>query len=246
MSQLALVKTFTVPNISDRIYYLARQGAALVAEQLNLNPSDLVKSNQPKDYYFMQHFLGINQFRITLTKTCHDSNIDLLGFIPEYYTQKTAGSRPPVKYIKDFVFDSQDPTDKISHTPDAVFALAKNQNPALFFLEIDRGTEVLSNPEKGFLKMIRYYLNYAKTGKYKGYQQDFHCSEFKGFRLLIVTTSQERLDNMRQTIDQPSIQDAALLSFFWLTTFDKTSNAQLFQPIWTPLDPANQNTYAIT
>ncbi len=247
LTQQALVKNFTVPNIPERIYYLGNKGAAMVAEQLNLNTSDLIKSTQPKDYYFMQHFLGINQFRITLTKTCHDSNIDLLGFIPEYYTQKTAGNRPPVKYIKDFVFDSHDPTDKISHTPDAVFALVKNQKPALFFLEIDRGTEVLSNPEKGFLKMIRDYLNYARTGKYKGYKEDFHCSQFKSFRLLIVTTTDQRLENMCQAIDQANLDrhQPYLLNFFWLTNSDNISITKLFQPVWRPLNHLNPNLYAI-
>jgi uncharacterized protein YjiK len=45
----------------------------------------------------------------------------------------------------------------INYTPDGVFALEKNNRTALFFLEIDRGTEVLSNPEKGFSKAINFY-----------------------------------------------------------------------------------------
>jgi len=54
-----------------------------------------------------------------------------------------------------------------SHTPDAVFALEKEGNAALFFAEIDRGTEIVSDPEKGFLKRVKFYLNYWVDGKYQ-------------------------------------------------------------------------------
>ena len=67
-------------------------------------------------------------------------------------------------------------------------------------LEADRGTETLSNPSKGFYKMIRFYLGYASSGKYKGYAEDFHCDEFKGFRVLVITTSPKRMENMRRAM----------------------------------------------
>jgi hypothetical protein len=46
-------------------------------------------SKTPKDYYFLRHFLGINDFRILLTTACKDSPLTLLGFIPEYIGEKT-------------------------------------------------------------------------------------------------------------------------------------------------------------
>src|SRR5690606_13268302 len=98
-------------------------------------------------------------------KACDKSYVDLLGFIPEYYGARHASGRV-TKYIKDVVFDARNPREKISHTPDAVFALVKGGKPALFFLEIDRGTESLSNPERGVNKMIRFYEGLAKSGKF--------------------------------------------------------------------------------
>ena len=63
--------------------------------------------------------------------------------------------------------------ESYSHTPDGVFALKKGDNAALFFVEIDRGTEIVSDPEKGVLKSIVFYLNYWVSGKFARYAKDF-------------------------------------------------------------------------
>ena len=247
LTEQGLVKQFTVPNIPERIYHVAKKGAHLVAQQLSVTVPELKWSEHthaPKDYYFMQHFLGINQFRMDVTKACAKSEIELLGFIPEYYGSKKASGHT-TKYIKDFIIDAANPANKISHTPDAVFALQKSGKPALFFLEIDRGTEVLTNPEKGFLKMLHFYINYAKSGKFKTYQEEFKCAGLKVFRLLIVTTSAERLENMREASGGGAGGDTKLLRYFWLTTFAKVSAESFWQPIWTALQRADQATYAI-
>ena len=243
-----LVGYVLIPNISERIYHISNQGARFVAEQLGVAVSELLWSkntHQPKDYYFMRHFLAANQFRIDLTQACAKGTIDLLGFIAEHYGTKHPSGRV-TKYIKDFVFDtSHTIREKISHTPDGVLALSKNNKPALFFLEIDRGTESLSNSEKGFLKMVRYYVQYAKAQKFKGYSQDFNCSEFKAFRLLIVTTTEKRLENMRKAGSEIRNVSHAFTKFVWLTTFDNVSSNTIFTKIWKPLDIHDRSMYSI-
>src|SRR5262247_1573099 len=97
-------------------------------------------SKTPKDYYFLRHFLAIDDFRILMTKACTGTELDLLGFIPEYIGEKTKQG-----FVKKYIRDN---AGEFSHTPDGVFALEKAGNAALFFLEIDRGVEVVSDPEK--------------------------------------------------------------------------------------------------
>jgi len=253
-----LLKHFNVPNIPERIYQVSSQGANLVAQHQGVAVADLLWSRTtaaPKDYYFMQHFLAINDFRIQTTEACQNSDTQLSGFIPEYYGHKHSSGRI-TKHIKDFVFGLDNPTEKISHTPDAVFALSRNaaaspggalggSSSALFFLEIDRGTEVLSDPDKGFLKMIRYYLSYAKSAKFKSYQEEFKGCQFRNFRLLIVTSSGQRLDNMRQTISSRMELVSPVLRFFLVTTFDKIEIETFWQPIWQSLDATDTASYAI-
>ena len=95
--------------------------------------------------------MAINDFRITLVQACANSPLKLLGFIPEYIGEKTKEG-----FVKKYI---RDKVSEYSHTPDAVFALEKDGKPALFFLEIDRGIEIVSDPEKGFLKCVVFYLN---------------------------------------------------------------------------------------
>ena len=101
-----------------------------------------------------------------ITQACTGySAISLLGFIPEYIGEKTKEGHVK-KYLRDTV-------KEYSHTPDAVFALEKDGNTALFFLEIDRDLETVSDPEKGFMKCVIFYLNYFVARKYERFETDF-------------------------------------------------------------------------
>ncbi len=240
-----LISQFTVPNISERLYMLTARGANRVAEMLGVSPDDLLwraGTKPPKDYYFIKHFVAISDFRIILTPATAVSDTSLIGFIPEHYGAKHLSGRV-TNYIKDVAFSITDPKEKISHTPDAVFALERNQKQALYFLEIDRGTETISNPAKGIGKMIRFYEGYAHDEKYKGYGEDFHCPPFSNFRLLIVTTSPRRVLNIRQAL---GTNPPPLYRFFWLTTYDQVNEKTILdERIWVSLDASDEKLYKI-
>jgi len=240
---------FAAPGMPERMYYLDLKGAEAVASYLGVPEGSLKWSRSartPKDYYFLKHFLKASDFRIILTKACNSagSEIKLLGYIPEYYSERTDRGGA-VKYVKDFVCDVHNPVKLIHHTPDSVFALEKEGKPALFFLEVDRGTEVLTDPEKGFLKCMQFYLNYWVDGKYQRYQEDFRCEQFKAFRTLIVTTSQERVDNMRQAAEDVYVDPPQAKRFIWITTDERISSETIFTPIWRSADVKDENSYRI-
>ena len=237
---------FTAPGLSEHLYYLGKSGAELVAGPLGVEPSELKWQGglqAPKDYYFLRHFLAINDVRISLSHACRNSDIRLLGFIPEYYGQKTP-TGGLIKYIKDFVCDVSRPNDEpITHTPDAVFALEKNQVPALFFLEVDRGTEVVGDQNKGVLKCVKFYLNYLVSGNYQRYSQDFGCGQFRGFRTLIITTTEKRAENMRAAVSGLPFAEKAK-KFIWLTDQEQAIRS-IFDSIWRSADHTDQNRYRI-
>ena len=240
---------FTAPGMPESVYYVTRKGVDVVASYLNVPIANLkwVKSTRsPKDHYFLGHFLKTNDFRINITKACRTSNsgISLLGYIPEYYSEKTS-TGGAVRYIRDFICDVRDPARLIHHTPDAVFALEKDGKPALFFLEIDRGTETLTDPEKGFLKCLQFYLSYWVDGKYQKYSDDFRCKPFESFRALFVTTSQERLDNMRKAAKDAYVDPPIVKKFIWITTDDSIAGDSMFEPIWLSADINDKSLYKI-
>jgi len=237
LRQANYVSPFTVPNIEESIFALAGKGTQAVAESLGVDKNELKWTEtrtRPHDYYFMQHFIAINDFRIALRQACDNSSIQLLGFIPDYYGEKT-DKGGITKYIRDVSCDIASEREEISHTPDGVFALQKEGKSALFFLEIDRGTETVSDSDKGVLKAVRFYLNYLLEGKYQRYAKDFNVESFKGFRTLFVTTSEARMLNIRQASAKPQVPEKSR-KFIWITTTDKVNKDTLFEPIWNSMD----------
>jgi len=246
LTTLGYLKAFTTPNINERIFYLDKEGAEIVAGQLHVEIDALSwhRSKTPKDYYFLKHFLAINDFRVLITKACQNSEINLLGFIPEYIGEKTREGYVK-KYIRDKVSDLMPSVNRAySHTPDAVFSLEKYDKPALFFLEIDRGGEVVSDPEKGFLKCIVFYLHYWLEKKWQRYNEDFK-REFKTFRLLVVTTSQQRLQHMREEVTRLSFPDSQVKRFLWGTVQSWLNVETMFDPIWQSMDATDLTPYKI-
>ena len=243
------VEPFEIINIPERIFRIARDGARLVASRLGVEVDDLLwtsSTKTPKDYYFMRHFIRLNDVRIALEMGAKEGPVTLRGFLPEYYGKKEE-SGSVHKYVRDATFGIQDPEEHIPHTPDAVFSLEKDGSPALFFLEVDRGTETLSNPQKGVLKMVRFYLGYLAEGGYERYSEDFKTKEpFDSFRALIVTTSEERIENMRSAASSLPKRMRRGLRALWCTTFDGLTAEAVFSPIWRSLHEEDDRKYALT
>jgi hypothetical protein len=233
-----LVKTFSAPAIAERIFHLDNAGAKLVSAELETEEelSWYRYSKTPKDYYYLRHFLAINDFRILITSACLNSPITLLGFIPEYIGEKTKQGHVK-KYLRDAV-------KEYSHTPDAVFALEKDGNAAVFFLEIDRGLETVTDPEKGFMKCAIFYLNYFLARKYIRFEADFG-KPLKSFRALVITPSQKRLEHMIEAVSQYAFHPEQVKRFLWGTIQERATQERIFEAIWQSMDTEDQNLYRI-
>lgn len=249
LDEAGYVAMFRVPATPDRIACLARRGAEAVAEQLAVPITETgwdARREHPKDYLFLQHFLAASDFRITLTQACNDhADVRLAGFVPEHVVESaTAGTVK--KHIRDVTTDMSNPRAKISHTPDGVFALERAGIGALFFLEVDRGTEVLSNPDRGVLKMVRFYLSSLVGESYQRYQTEFGLGRpFRAFRALFVLSSAERLQNIRQICGTSPFNPEHAKRFVWLTTEDALTDPALLAREWTSLDPTDSRRYSM-
>lgn len=240
--------TFRVPDVPEQLLALGKPGAEAVAEALLVSLDDLSWTNgrQPTHALFMRHFLAITDFRIALTKAIDArEDVELLGFIPEFLAYKVP-KEGIQKYIRDIVSDIQSPRGKLAHIPDGVFAIRRGDNAALFFLEIDRGTETLTNPQRGVLKILRFYLTYLTEGGYQRYQEEFDAPvPFQGFRLLFATSSAARLANVRTVGDRLRFEPAHAKRFLWLTTLDEISEETILAPLWLPLPVSDTKRLAI-
>lgn len=247
LTQFRYVEPFNVPAVPERLFYLSRRGAKTLAAHTGKALDELPwrqHGHQPKDYYFVRHFIALNDFQITLTQACESSGINLLGFIPEYEGEKTphGGLR---SFIRDEVVEVTKNGTKLAHTPDAVFGTEKGGRAGLFFVEIDRATVVVSDPSKGFLKAVRFYLNYFETGGYRRYDKELNAPMpfTKGFRLLVVTSAEARIRTMREATTALDFPNPIAKQFLWVTTADQVTAETVLGPIWRSLDLSDELTY---
>ncbi len=127
-----------------------------------------------------------------------------------------------------------------------MFALRRFGRAALFFLEIDRATTPLSNPDRGFLKTVRFYLSLLASGVYQRYRGDFSIAEpFKAFRALLVVPSAERLRNIRQSCGRVVFEPPHAKRFLWLTTDGHLHDQGILTCPWVSLDPDDLTAYTI-
>lgn len=254
---------FRVPGIEEFLFCLEKKGAEVVAEKLLVPVSELLwsaKTKAPRDPWFMRHFLLTGWFRIRLMDELEGiPGIKLLGFIPEYIGEAQEGGGVK-KYLRDVVTDqASSQRSKITHTPDAVFALGRkgektasapdrleaSKEGALFFLEIDRGTEAIANPEKGVLKTLRYYLSLMGSDHYQRYARDFEVPPFQGFRVLFLTTTRERIENIRTVGGKFPWTPEKAKRFIWLAPREVLEKGEVLGRVWRSFDPGDETLYGL-
>jgi len=122
-------------------------------------------------------------------------------------------------------------TDPISFIPDGVFCIEsiEQRKALLFFVEIDMGTEtILSKKEdpNDFSLKIQNYRAYFRSKKYKRYEHWRGC-KFNGFRLLVVTNTDARMEALCRLVQVSQSSD-----FIWLTSKPFLFNQGISDKIW--------------
>jgi hypothetical protein len=195
---------------SKRVYCLSERGRGLIAHMYDsVDPKEIKwkKSYNDVEGYFLEHILAINDVRVALTVATKEKCYTL-EWTPEW----------DLKALKEKVEDPEKSGKYIAITPDSYFVIKTQGKKASFFLEADRATEA----NKRFKEKVRGYVEYVRTKKYQERYKTI------SLRVLVVTTTKERLKNLMNTTQ--SVNGA---SFFWFTTF-KEANPEniLSKPIW--------------
>ncbi len=122
--------------------------------------------------------------------------------------------------------------------PDALFAVRFKTRNYFFLLEMDRGT-IASK------LMMKRYQDYYDWWKKKGHENDFGVSSI---RILTVTTSQRRMENLIKACYQVR-ESGAGSALFWFTI---TKHVDIFKPhlllsrVWRKALPDNSNLYSLS
>ena len=199
------------------VYSLAKKGADLLASHTGRDRASL--NWRPKKlshgYDSLSHRLKINDFRIATILICNSPDLKLQTWLDE------GSFRTPA--LEDKVPMRNHGGRPVRNFPDGYFALevGPEDRKAHFFLEVDMGTM----SHKRWQDKIRTYVAFRDRGLARKHYGS------RNFRLLVVTTSQQRLKGLVQ-----STEKAGGDRYFWFTTLDQIDIWQperLLQPIWT-------------
>jgi hypothetical protein len=123
--------------------------------------------------------------------------------------------KPQIRFLRWQTF-RQPISDAIKLTPDGYFELVSQQMTRPMFLEVDRGTEALPI----WQKKTASYVQLALSGEF---QKRFRNPQF---RVLVVATSDRRINNIRATVAKSTDK------IFWFSTFENINRDGLFSSVW--------------
>lgn len=196
------------------VYVLDQAGAALVAATQGVDLTTVAwrPHHNLLESPFIFHTLAINDVRVVITLLVQANHFELVEWIDE------AGFRA----AKDKVPFRMRGVQVVRNYPDGYFGLTlpRSTQPAHFFLEVDQGTMSLTR----WKEKVQAYIEFRARGLSE------HHYGTRNFRVLTVTTSSQRLTNLKRASEQ-----AGADHFFWFTTqaqVDIWNPGQLLQPIW--------------
>ena len=207
--------------LTDMVYWLAEQGAEIVAKLYGQELHELNWRKPGSRWSLTEDDLSLNWCRIFFEEACESSeDFEIEDWIPS----GDFWARPDAVEYK----DERGKKAKRRIRPDGYFVI-RHLNKAdgqwyryRHLLELDRGSEaVQSRIARGKVLPGIAYLGS------KAYEKRF--GERSG-RWLFVTTSERRMMNMKRQTENAAGRDAAL---FYLTVFDDVRpETVLTEPIW--------------
>ena len=199
-------------GMGQAIYLLGRRGVYLMARKSEghsqtarwRNASHTVRSP------FLEHTLQVNDVRIAFTLGARRVGCRLERWVRD----------DELKAAREYVHSvtASGTQRQVAIIPDAYFVLNLGDRRAHFLLEVDRATETSAR----WVRRVVAYLAYVASGQYTR-----RCGT-SSLRILVITTSPERLANLKRATERAGGQ-----SLFWLTIQRKAQpETILTEPIW--------------
>lgn len=232
---------------TPKVYFATKRGHAVVAEEFEAAGQDVPPFRQinvtSRWSPLMFHRIATLDVLSYVERDCRAlQEYHLVGTLVEYRRQKV-GARWR-KETTDFVANTKDPADKI--VPDAAFALRQRGSgkSALFLIEVDCGTMRLDTSIEDedvatFTAKLAQYDRYLASGRIK--HRHPQLGQFAGFHLLTITTSAQRIANMRAAAASLSPQFHKFYRFSALTSVRQ----HFLHDGWLSRDHADHNTYSL-
>lgn len=170
--------------------------------------------NKSVGHTHLKHTLAIAEFTVAMRLAVrnHD-NVDLIDgtTLVSSLPPKTGSQAKP--YRLNIPVPHQGGRTAIGVEPDYVFSLSltKEKRQAFFMVEVDRGTMPVARRDLRQTSILRKLLAYQALWQSKQHQQHFGWCNF---RVLFVTTSAERVENMISAANKnPATKGSPLFLF---------------------------------
>jgi hypothetical protein len=218
-----------VSGSKKMIYALGNKGADILSTEYSIDRGKInwrTKNTEAKTKY-LDHSMMISNFRVCLTLA--------LKNIPD--TEIIFWSQGQMGELSDQVIIQNRAGNKINLpvNPDAFFGIRIPRGRMYFFLEADRST--MTNAR--FFNKTRAYWHYWKQ---KGHTKRYNI---ENFRVLTITKSDQRANNLRQVTKQADDKQKGSLMFWFASeeSYNLETSATSLGPIWQT--PVNENRHGI-
>lgn len=232
---------------TPKLYFITKTGHRLLTKELEAHERPIPRLSQvnvsSRWSPMMYHRVETLDVMAAVERDCTTlQDYHLLGTLVEYRREKVHNRWR--KETTDFVDRPFVAENKI--VPDAGFAIEHKASSkrALFLIEVDCGTMRLTTKQSDtdvttFLDKLAKYDRYLASGRIK--KRHPRLGSFTGFHLLIITTSDARIANMRAA--------AAVLSpdfhrYYRFATLEQTRQ-NLLHDGWLGRDHADHSTYKL-
>ncbi|MHB1356701.1 MAG: replication-relaxation family protein [Anaerolineae bacterium] len=199
-------------GMGQAIYLSRKKGINILAQHLTVSPEHLHHQSTSRTARspFLEHTLQVNDVCIAFALAVQRAGYQIERWLRE----------DELRAAREYVYmttNSGTPR-QVAIIPDSYLALRLGDRRAHFLLEIDRSTETSGR----WVHRVQAYLAYIASGQYS---RRFGTNSL---RILVITTSQERLANLLHATEK-----AGGGSVFWFTTLELAqSGAVLTEPIW--------------
>lgn len=175
----------------------------VVAEILGVPSASIPWKYKNRDVrpLFLRHLLAVNDVRVAFEVTARSNpNHELLLWLGEQEAKDT--------YTWGY--------EQKTLAPDAYGRYRFGDRVASFFVEVDQATMSL----KRWRDKVDRYLEYADSGRY---EERFGM---KHFRVVVVTTTQKRLANLKATVE------GSTSAFFWFVPLSDLQATGVLAEVW--------------
>jgi len=224
---------------APKVYYLKRKGWAYYTDEELIELGDFVNSKPVSNWsQGMKHRLNT----VTLTQrigraAARTSGGGLVAHRFDFKKERFMGKVLPE--TQDYTSSQVNNDTRL--VPDAAFFVkTPDDHKALMFLETDMGTEGIKGrtPRDGSIETkLRKYERYLASGKFQARYADWH--NFPSFRVLLVTTSNKRIANIRNKLAH---MDEGLHDLFRFTTHEAIAQEPMGS-IWVNRNHADARRY---